>query len=148
MNNCHSNKSPQSIQILTLPVSIPHGLEWAKSVRMNSARIYIMSCSTLPNRPPPFQPLEGEVISPTNHSSCWWNHFPSPIYNLKPFYPGSLTRLGVEGGTRNTSCMDPITGISVHSTFCFLLTTPIASYTHTTVELKYADTGALYLPLT
>ena len=57
-------------------------------------------------------------------------------------------RLGVEGGTRNTSCMDPITGISVHGTFCFLLPTPIASYTHTTVELKYVDTGALYLPLT
>ena len=73
--------------------------------------------------------------------------FSLPYLQTKTVYPGSLMRLGVEGGTRNTSCMDPITGISVHGTFCFLLPTPIVSYTHTTVKLKYADTGALHLPL-
>ena len=65
--------------------------------------------------------------------------FSLPYLQSKTVYPGSLTHLGVEGGTRNTHCMDPITGISVHSTFCFLLPTPIAYYTYPTVELKYAD---------
>ena len=74
--------------------------------------------------------------------------FSLPYLQTKTVYPGSLTCLGVEGGTRNTSCVDPITGISVHSTFFLLLPTPIASYTHTTVKLKYVDTGALHLPLT
>ena len=74
--------------------------------------------------------------------------FSLPYLQTKTVYPGSLTRLGVEGGTRNTSCMDPITGISVHGTFCLLLPTPIVSCTYPTVELKYADTGALHLPLT
>ena len=69
--------------------------------------------------------------------------FSLPYLQTKTVYPGSLTRLGVEGGTRNTSFMDPITGISVHSTICFPLPTPIVSYTYPTVELKYVDTGAL-----